>query len=50
MDALIQFFGRLLPPQKEEPARNYEVDNLTQDDGSYLRELADRERAQSNSN
>ena len=45
MEALIQFFGRILPPQKEDHARDYQADNLTQDDGSYLRELADQERA-----
>jgi hypothetical protein len=50
MDALIQFFGRILPPQKENPARDYQADNLPQDDGSYLRELADQERAQWDAN
>jgi hypothetical protein len=49
MDAFIQFFGRILPPQKEDPARDYQANNLTQDDGSYLRELADQERAQRDS-
>jgi hypothetical protein len=46
MDALVQFFGRTLSFQKEELTHDYLADNLQHDDGSYLRELVDQERAQ----
>jgi hypothetical protein len=44
MDALSKFLGWMLPSQKEPPARDNEPDNLTQDQVTYLRELADQER------